>query len=99
MGRQGSQRRAARHSDVAIFEEHRADHVDDAVGALDVRTDDADLLALPFHLVAWKERDLTMIFERRSGKPRDAHKWSGTAMQNTKLSPAESRMKNSMMGE
>lgn len=99
MGCQGSQRRAARHPNVAILEEHRADHVDDAVGALNIRTDDADLLTLPLHLVAWKERDLTMIFERESGKPCDAYKWSGTAMQNTKLSPAESRMKNSMMGE
>lgn len=64
MRREGGQRRAARHPDVTVLEEHGVDHVDDAVGALDVRTDDADPLALPLHLIIWKERDLTMIFER-----------------------------------
>jgi len=55
VGREGGQRRAARHPDVAVLEEHAVEHVDHAVGALDVRTEDPDPLAVPLDLVAWKE--------------------------------------------
>lgn len=52
MGRESGRRRAARHPDVAVLEEHGVDHVDDPVGALDVRTEDLEPLAVPLHLVA-----------------------------------------------
>lgn len=59
VGREGGQRRAARHPHVAILEEHPVDHMDYPVGALDVRTHDADfpVSTVPFQPVAWKETE------------------------------------------
>lgn len=51
-GRWG-ERRHARHSDVALDEERMVDDVNDAVGALDVRSEHVDVAVVPEDRVAY----------------------------------------------
>ena len=54
--RQAGDRRGAGHPHVALLQQHRVDHVDDAVGALDVRAEHSNPVALPLDLVTCKEK-------------------------------------------
>lgn len=54
----------ARHVDVALPQHHVVDHVDYAVRAGHVRSDDLDLLALPLDLVACKRAIEELVFCR-----------------------------------
>lgn len=61
MRRYAGDRRGPGHPDVTVLQQHRVDHVDDAVGALDVWTEHPDPVALPFDLVTCKEKRVWLI--------------------------------------
>ena len=53
---QAGDRRGTCHPDVAVLQQHRVDHVDDTVGALDVRAKHSNPVAVPLDLVTCKEK-------------------------------------------
>lgn len=52
--------RCSGHPHVTVLQQHRVDHVDDAVGALDVRTIHSNPVALPLDLVNCKEKRVSI---------------------------------------
>lgn len=52
--------RCSGHPHVTVLQQHRVDHVDDAVGALDVRTIHPNPVALPLDLVNCKEKRVSI---------------------------------------
>lgn len=52
--------RCSGHPHVTVLQQHRVDHVDDAVSALDVRTIHSNPVALPLDLVNCKEKRVSI---------------------------------------
>jgi hypothetical protein len=57
---------AAGHSHIGVAQQHRVDHMDDAVGALDVGPRHQDALALPLQVIACKVKTTLLAYSVRS---------------------------------